>query len=546
MEEEEQQRRINQIYSGMEAWCTQEIEAFYGRYATAEGIDITEAKKRVSQADIEQYEALAKQYVKDRDFSDEANQAMRLYNATMKINRLELLKAQIGLHMVGGTDEIAKYYEETITNRTMDELERQSGILGKPLKEEDALKKAKNIVNASFYNATFSERIWSHCDNLRNEIGIELQKGLIAGVGSRQMAANLRKKYQVSASDAHRLMVTELRRVQTDVALDSYKENGIEEFEFMAVNPRACEICKEMDGKVFPVSELEAGVNAPPIHPRCHCTTAPHMDEDEYNAWLSWLENGGTTEQWDAMSEEERRTGRTQEPTTTPEVTPFTPAKTIQEAEEYAQRYTDNDRFGALGVSFDGVGLDVANIINKTIGWFYDTFDVPKFGGIKAPRGNTKEGRLVENATAGYSPIRNSFYLNRKKMKNVKIATEELSKDNVVIRDVIARPERYYIDRMSPRIQKLIENSKISGRGLVPESVEDVINHELGHSLEKKLRKDPNYEEIKRRMNDYAPNISGYACDCESEYIAESFCSYMKGEGKTDPLLVEAFERLKR
>lgn len=304
LEEEEQQRRINQIYSGMEAWCTQEIEAFYGRYATAEGIDITEAKKRVSQADIEQYEALAKQYVKDRDFSDEANQAMRLYNATMKINRLELLKAQIGLHMVGGTDEIAKYYEETITNRTMDELERQSGILGKPLKEEDVLKKAKNIVNASFYNATFSERIWSHCDNLRNEIGIELQKGLIAGVGSRQMAANLRKKYQASASDAHRLMVTELRRVQTDVALDSYKENGIEEFEFLAVNPRACEICKEMDGKVFPVSELEAGVNAPPIHPRCHCTTAPHMDEDEYNAWLTTLENGGTSAFFEAFKDE--------------------------------------------------------------------------------------------------------------------------------------------------------------------------------------------------------------------------------------------------
>lgn len=329
MEEEEQQRRINQIYSGMEAWCTQEIEAFYGRYATAEGIDITEAKKRVSQADIEQYEALAKQYVKDRDFSDEANQAMRLYNATMKINRLELLKAQIGLHMVGGTDEIAQYYEETITNRTMDELERQSGILGKPLKEEDALKKAKNIVNASFYNATFSERIWSHCDNLRNEIGIELQKGLIAGVGSRQMAANLRKKYQASASDAHRLMVTELRRVQTDVALDSYKENGITEFEFLAVNPRACEICKEMDGKVFPVSELEAGVNAPPIHPRCHCTTAPHMDEDEYNAWLDNLAGDAPT--------------ATQTEAQEPEDTPFTPAKTEEVQNEALEWYASGE-----------------------------------------------------------------------------------------------------------------------------------------------------------------------------------------------------------
>ena len=35
--------------------------------------------------------------MKDKEFSDKANAEMRLYNLTMKVNRLELLKAQIGL-----------------------------------------------------------------------------------------------------------------------------------------------------------------------------------------------------------------------------------------------------------------------------------------------------------------------------------------------------------------------------------------------------------------------------------------------------------------
>ena len=26
--------------------------------------------------------------------------------------------------------------------------------------------------------------------------------------------------------------------------------------------------------------------NAPPMHPRCHCATAPYWDEAAFNAWL--------------------------------------------------------------------------------------------------------------------------------------------------------------------------------------------------------------------------------------------------------------------
>ena len=305
--EDEELAEINRIYNDMYRWAEREINAFYGKYASAEGIDITEAKKRVSKLDIEEYERLAKEYVKDKDFSDRANAEMRLYNATMKINRLELLKAMIGLKLVDGTNDIDKHWEKIATDRATQEIIRQSGILGKTLTDTEVTKTAKQIVNADFYNANFSERIWAHMDNLRSELAIELQKGLIAGIGSRQMATNLRKKFDVSVRDAHRLARTELRRIQTDVAKDNYERNGFDEYEFMAVNPRACPICRELDGQIFKVKDMKPGENAPPIHPNCHCTTAPHMNEDDYNAWLNYLEQGGTTTQWDQMSPTERQ-----------------------------------------------------------------------------------------------------------------------------------------------------------------------------------------------------------------------------------------------
>lgn len=304
--EEEEMREVNRIYRDMYRWAEREISAFYGRYADAEGIDITEAKKRVSNLDIERYEELAKKYVADRDFSDRANQEMRLYNATMRINRMELLKAQIGLKLVDGFNDIDKHYEKIATDRAVQELQRMSGILGNTLTDVQTAKYARNIVNADFYNANFSERIWSHADNLKNELAVELQKGFISGVSSQKMAQNIKKQFGVSYNDAHRLVVTELRRIQTDVAKKQYEEAGIEEYEYCAVNPRACPICRELDKQVFKVADMRAGENAPPLHPNCHCTTAPKVNETEYEQWLSWLENGGTTAQWDQMSDAER------------------------------------------------------------------------------------------------------------------------------------------------------------------------------------------------------------------------------------------------
>ena len=298
---------INRIYADMYRWAEREVNAFYGKYADAEGIDITEAKRRVSQLDIAEYEKLAKEYVKDRDFSDRANQEMRLYNATMKINRLELLKAQIGLKLVDGINDIDKHWEKIATERATQEIIRQSGILGKTLTDTETARTAKQVVNADFYNATFSERIWSHMDNLKSDIAIELQKGFIAGVSSREMARRLKEHaFNRSEKDAFRLARTELRRIQTDVAKDNYERNGITQYEYLAVNPSACPICKELDGRIFDVARMKAGLNAPPIHPNCHCTTAPHIDDDEYEKWLTWLENGGTTAQWDTMTDRQR------------------------------------------------------------------------------------------------------------------------------------------------------------------------------------------------------------------------------------------------
>lgn len=308
-DEQEYQKRIEEIYQNMIDEIEKEINGFYGKYARQEGITMAEAKKRAAKLDIEAYGRKAAKYVKEKNFSKQANAEMRLYNLTMKVNRLELLKAQMGLEMVAGFDELQKYYDEKLTNRAIAEFERQAGILGKTI--QNNAKAANAIVNASFHNATYSDRIWMYQDMLKNELSSLLQTGLIQGQNPRRLATHLRKRFGVSQSNAERLMITELARVQTEAQKQSFERNGFEEYTFLALGT-ACPICRVLDGKHFKIKKMLPGTNAPPMHPRCKCSTSAYENSEDYEEWLDFLDKGGTTEEWNrsrtfAEKEESKR-----------------------------------------------------------------------------------------------------------------------------------------------------------------------------------------------------------------------------------------------
>lgn len=556
MEEAQQQRELEKIYAEMYRHAEDEINRFYGKYADAEGIDITEAKKRVTQADIEAYEALAKEYVKNKDFSDRANAEMRLYNATMKINRLEMLKARIGVYLVAGINDIDDYYEKVITDRTRQEIERQAGILGETVSTADTVKRAENIVNASFFNATYSERIWSHQDRLRSMINIELQKGLIAGIGSRQMASNIRKEYDVSLADAHRLMVTELRRVQTDVAMDSYKASGVQKYVYMAVNPRACPICREIDGNVYDVADAEPAKNAPPMHPRCHCTTAPYVDEDDYNAWLNYLNQGGKTSDWNNMSPAERQKWLNPVVQSEPKTAEtFTPAKDIKEAEEYARSF-------GLEAHYKGVSIKTANAMNESFKRGID-FCSKVRERLKMVGSGQEGNKLLKEAytnlyakSNGAETMRALGYKEAdiekwaKKMAGRSVgridgnvyafarnmdASSRLGADGVRYGGIFVNKSWADYDTMSKSLKGDVA-SKFHPVGC--DTVKAVFDHEMGHQLDYvlDLRNNRKIIDLYRSLSkdDIINGLSKYATVNIKEFIAEGYSEYLNNPNPRD------------
>lgn len=301
--EAEYAKEIQQTYKFAMDQIQKEIDSFYAKYADKEGITIAQAKKRASKLDMEEYSRKAKKYVKEKNFSKQANEEMKLYNLTMKVNRLELLKASIGLELVSAFDEMQQFYEQILTDRTLDEFERQAGILGSSVPDNAAVM-AATIVNASFHNAKYSERIWMHQDLLRNELGKLLTRGMVQGKNPRALARELRKTFQASIFNSLRLLWTELARVQTAAQMQSYKDNGFAEYEYLTARDfKVCATCKALDGKIFKVDEEETGTNSPPMHPCCRCSTTAHMDLNAYEKWLDgYSEHGMSFKEWQERS----------------------------------------------------------------------------------------------------------------------------------------------------------------------------------------------------------------------------------------------------
>lgn len=284
-DEEVYNREIKRIYQRMYDNINREVNGFFVRYAGREGISISEAKKRVSKLDMEEYSRKAKEYVKNKDFSRQANEEMRIYNLTMKVNRLEMLKAHMGLEMVNSYQDLEDYMGRALNKTTMKELERQAGILGDSVSNPQRF--AKQIVDGSFHHAKWSDRIWSNQQTLKMKLYDNLQVGLIQGRNPNVLARDIMKSMGASANDASRLMRTEMCRVQTDAQMATLAANGFEDYEFIAErSSRTCDQCLAMDGKHFKIKDAMPGENAPPLHPNCRCGTAAWMDDRAYEEWL--------------------------------------------------------------------------------------------------------------------------------------------------------------------------------------------------------------------------------------------------------------------
>lgn len=286
---------IQKYYDSLLQNINKDISEQYIRYGKREGYALSEARKKVSQEDINAFSSEAKRItakartiykkkgkVEYADFSDEVNTRLRLYNATMRINRLEMLKAQIGLEMIENNMDIYGTVIDYLNDSYINELKRQAGILASSASNVKAAETA-SIVMATTGNANFSERLWANSDVFKARLDQLLTKQMVQGLNPTVIARDLKPYLKDEVKNARyvteRLARTETSRVQGQAQLNSFRKYGYKYVKWIA-EPSACKVCASIAATNDGVYTLD-DVPTKPVHPNCMCSFSAWYDKEE-------------------------------------------------------------------------------------------------------------------------------------------------------------------------------------------------------------------------------------------------------------------------
>lgn len=129
---------------------------------------------------------------------------------------------------------------------------------------------------------TFSDRIWKDQKTLVDELYKEFTVSATRGANLKEAARRMSRKMDVSYKKCLRLLNTEDSFFSNKAVMDAYQNTTAEEYMILAtLDRKTCEICGDQDTKHYMIKDAKVGVNMPPFHPNCRCTTVVYFGDDE-------------------------------------------------------------------------------------------------------------------------------------------------------------------------------------------------------------------------------------------------------------------------
>lgn len=268
-----------------------QLSAWYQRFAKNNGVTIQEARKMLTSKELEEFKWDINQYIQyGQENAINGMWVKQLENASARyhISRLEALKihTQQSLEVMFGNqlDSIDSAMREIYTSgyyHTAFEIQKGVGVGWDFATLDD--KTISKVINKPWAadGKNFSQRIWGNRQKLVNELNTELTRSIILGQDPQKAIDAIARKMNTSKSNAGRLVMTEEAFFSSAAQKDCFTELDVEQFEVVAtLDSHTSDICQDMDGKHFLMSQWEVGTTAPPFHVRCRSTTIPYFDDD--------------------------------------------------------------------------------------------------------------------------------------------------------------------------------------------------------------------------------------------------------------------------
>ena len=269
-----------------------DILVWYSRFSDNNNISLSEAKKMLKGKELKELRWTLEEYIKyGKENSLNQRWITELENASCKahIDRLESLKLQMRHQIETLYDKQTKDTEKLIRDIYTEGYYHTAYEIAKGTKIANDIfrldtNKINKVINQPWASdgLNFSERIWGkYRPQLVNELNRELTQSIIRGEDPRKLINKLSEKFKVSKSQSGNLVMTESAFFSSASQKDCFDNLGVEEYEIVAtLDLKTSDICQELDGKVFKLSEYEIGITAPPFHNYCRSCTCPHFDDE--------------------------------------------------------------------------------------------------------------------------------------------------------------------------------------------------------------------------------------------------------------------------
>lgn len=279
---------LEEMFMDAQRTVQADIERWYGRFASNNGISLTEARKMLTTGQLEEFRWTVDQYIKigqQANLSAEWLKKLENVSAKFHVSRLEAIQTQIQQQIellygnqLDGLDSLLKKIAGD--GYTQSAFAIQKGIgLGWDITALNQ-KKLETLLSKPWTTdgRTFSDRIWSKKKELVGSVQKELTQGLLRGDSPQKITDAIKNRFNVSRYQAGRLVHTETTYFNAISTKQAYQDLGVEKIEILeTLDSHTCEICQPLDGVVIPLSQYEPGVTVPPFHPNCRGTTCPHF-----------------------------------------------------------------------------------------------------------------------------------------------------------------------------------------------------------------------------------------------------------------------------
>ncbi|WP_143463183.1 minor capsid protein [Levilactobacillus enshiensis] len=279
------QPELNGLYRELHA----EMEKWYVRYANTKGIDKEEAKKAMAGINTKHWQLTLKQFeerAKSGGYQDQLD-AEYFRSRVARLQDLEQQLRQLTQSFANHRTEVmrealADQYDDTYM-RTTYNIQAQKGAFTANFAH---FNEAQLLIATSQPwgedGKDFSKRIWKdYQQELPSYLMDTVLRGTVFGWSPQKVTQMFHARFQdVKRNDIHRLVVSEMGHVAEEAAFQSYEENEIEQYEYMAtLESHTCDTCGRLDGQIFRTDKRIVGINYPLIHARCRCTTVPYIKD---------------------------------------------------------------------------------------------------------------------------------------------------------------------------------------------------------------------------------------------------------------------------